>query len=323
MKTVSLKIRSTEARPLRWFMSLFPRTYFPSHLQNRMDSEGNLQRARDSFLLERNNNLRMLLYNRYAWMNEYIKYDDVVVDIGGGAGFSREFIKTEVTVTEITPYPWVDICADAANLPFGAETLDVVICSNVLHHFAAPIRFLEKAYECLKPGGHVLIVKPNPSFLLLLALRMMRHEGWSFEVDPFDPTAPVNAPKDPWSGNNAVSYLMFRDPKLFGENVRGFEVIHDRFAECIMFPLSGGVTAKIKTINLSTTVLRTIDWLDDKLCRLSPYIFAMARLVVLRKRACGEVDGPYLTVKPDAWCNASGNRDAPPAQTAFPETKVR
>ena len=260
-----------------------------------MESEGDLQRARDRFLFEKNNNLRLLLYNRYAWMNKYIKCDDVVVDIGAGAGFSREFIKTEITVTEIVPYHWVDICADAANLPFGAKTLDVVICSNVLHHFATPIGFLEDVYECLKPGGHVLIFEPNPSFLLLLALRTMRHEGWSFEVDVFDPTALVNDPKDPWSGNNAISYLMFRDPSLFEENSRGFEVIHDSFAECMMFPLSGGVTAKTKTINLSITMLRIIDWLDGKLCRLSPYMFAMARLVVLRKRTCSELDGPYLT----------------------------
>jgi SAM-dependent methyltransferase len=285
-KTVSLKYRNTESLPLRWFTSLFPRTYFPNHLQNRMESEGDLQRARDRFLSEKNNNLRLLLYNRYAWMNKYIKCDDVVVDIGAGAGFSREFIKTEITVTEIAPYHWVDICADAANLPFGAETLDVVICSNVLHHFATPIRFFENVYECLKPGGHVLIFEPNPSFLLLLALRIMRHEGWSFEVDVFDPTALVNDPKDPWSGNNAISYLMFRDQSLFEENSRGFEVIHDSVAECMMFPLSGGVTAKMKTINLSITMLRIIDWLDGKLCRLSPYMFAMARLVVLRKRTC-------------------------------------
>jgi SAM-dependent methyltransferase len=283
-KTIALKGRNTAPRPLRWYTSLFPRTYFPSHFQNRMGSEGDLQRARNRFLLERNNALGVLLYNRYTWMNKYIKCDDVVVDIGAGAGLSQEFIETKVTVTEITPYDWVDICVDATNLPFGTETLDVVICSNVLHHIAAPISFLEKVYECLKPGGHVLLFEPNPSLLLLFALRMMRHEGWSFEVDVFDPTALANDPKDPWSGNNAISYLMFHDPNVFEENVRGFEIIHDSFAECMMFPLSGGVTAKTKTVNLSITMLKIIDWLDSKLCRLSPYIFAMARLIVLRKR---------------------------------------
>jgi hypothetical protein len=115
-----------------------------------------------------------------------------------------------------------------------------------------------------------------------------RPEGWSFDVDVFDPTALVNDPADPWSGNNAISHLMFHDKRVFQENVPGFEILHDRFTECIMFPLSGGVTAKTKAIELPTAVLKIIDWIDGKLCRLSPKIFAMGRSVVLRKRACDE-----------------------------------
>ena len=63
-----------------------------------------------------------------------------------------------------------------------------------------------------------------------------------------------------------------------------FEVVHDRFTECTMFPLSGGVTAKAKTIELPTPLLKIVDSIDRFLCRLSPKIFAMGRAVVLRKR---------------------------------------
>jgi hypothetical protein len=117
----------------------------------------------------------------------------------------------------------------------------------------------------------------------LLALLIMRHEGWAFDVDVFDPTALVNDPADPWSGNNAVSGLMFDDPQAFRTNLPGFKIVDDRFAECIMFPLSGGVTARTKTIECPLAVLEAIDWIDRQLCRLSPKIFAMGRLVVLRK----------------------------------------
>jgi len=273
---------------MRWSTSLLPRTYFPSHTQNRMESEGNLRRARAEFLSEKPNNLRILLQNRYGWMNDFINRNDTVVEIGAGAGFTNEFIKVNIITTEILPYPWVDICVDGVNMPFGAGTIDVVICYNVLHHFATPIKFLYDLHGCLKSGGYLLIFEPNPSFLFLLALRIMRHEGWSFDVDVFDPTALVNDPADPWSGNNAISQLMFHDKRVFQENVPGFEILHDRFTECIMFPLSGGVTAKTKTMELPTAVLKVIDWIDGKLCRLSPKIFAMGRAVVLRKRACDE-----------------------------------
>jgi hypothetical protein len=43
------------------------------------------------------------------------------------------------------------------------------------------------------------------------------------------------------------------------------------------------VTAKSKTIAFPMEMLKAIDWLDRQLCRLSPKIFAMGRLVVLRK----------------------------------------
>jgi len=269
---------------MRWSTSPLPRTYFPDHAHNRMDSEGDLLAARTEFLAKQPNNLKLLLKNRYGWMEKYVKPDSIAVEVGAGSGFSSEFIERNIILTEISPYPWVDICFDATNIPFGPKTIDVIICANVLHHIATPMKFLFDLHGCLKAGGYVLINEANPSFLFLLALRMMQHEGWSFDVDVFDPTAPVNDPADPWSGNNAVSYLMFRDSTVFQENARGFEVVHDGFAECLMLPLSGGVTAKTKSVELPMTVLKIVDWIDGKLCRLSPGIFAMRRSIALRKR---------------------------------------
>jgi SAM-dependent methyltransferase len=268
---------------MRWPVSLLPRAYFPEHGQNRMVREGDLSAARMAWASERSNNLEFLLESRYGWMSKYITSGSAAVEIGAGAGFATEFIKNDVILTEIAPYPWVDLCVDATNIPFAAATLDVVICANVLHHLAAPMTLLLDLHRCLRPGGYVLINEANPSFLLLLALRLMRHEGWSFDVDVFDPATPVKNPADPWSGNNAISELMFGDRSAFRAKLPGFEVAHDSFAECLIFPLSGGVTAKSKTVELPLAVLRVIDWIDGGLCRLAPQIFAMRRSIALRK----------------------------------------
>ncbi len=264
--------------------SLLPTTYFPSHSQNRMRSETDLEGARVEFFSRKNNNLKYLLKNRYEWMRQFIFPGDTVVEIGAGAGFSQQFVGGGIIATDITPHPWIDACVDAMNLPFGPETIDVAICSNVLHHFSQPLKFLLELHGCLRPCGRVLLVEPNPSFLLLLALRIMRHEGWSFEVNVFDPAAAANDPADPWSGNNAISDLMFRDHRKFENYTPGFEIVHDSFSECLMFPLSGGVTAKTKSVELPIAVLNLIDAVDRKLCRLSPRIFAMGRSVALRKQ---------------------------------------
>jgi SAM-dependent methyltransferase len=285
LRQLDAPTHKTKSPPMRWSASPLPRTYFPDHAQNRMQSEGDLLAAHTEFLAKRPKNLQLLLKNRYSWMQKYIKPDSIVVEIGAGSGFSKQFIEREILLTEIFPHPWIDICVDAADMPFGPETIDVVICANVLHHLGKPLKFLLDLHKCLKPGGYVLINEANPSFLFLLAVRAMRHEGWSFDVDVFDLSAPVNDPADPWSGNNAVSYLMFHESRAFQEKVRGFEVVHDGFAECLMLPLSGGVTAKTKTVELPMTVLKIVDWLDRKLCRLSPEVFAMRRSVALRKRS--------------------------------------
>jgi hypothetical protein len=94
----------------------------------------------------------------------------------------------------------------------------------------------------------------------------------------------INDPADPWSGNNAISYLMFRDRSAFQKNAPGYQILHDIFVECMMFPLSGGVTAKTKTVELPMAVLRIVGWIDRKLCRFGPMMFAMGRSLVLRKR---------------------------------------
>lgn len=264
-------------------MRLLPRRYFPDHTQNKMLSEGNLLQAHTEFLTNKNNNLFFLLRNRFEWMNRFIRPSDIVVEIGAGAGFSKEFIDGNIIMTEIVPYPWIDICMNAMNLPFAANAIDVVICVNALHHFAIPIKVLHDISRCLKSGGYILLFEPNPSFLFLLLLRIMRHEGWAFDVDAFDPGTRVNDPADPWSGNNAISHLMFRDKSFFEKHAPEYKIVYDIFAECMIFPLSGGVTAKTKTLELPITALRIIDWIDRRLCRVWPMMFAMGRAVVLQK----------------------------------------
>lgn len=262
-----------------------PSVYFPKHAQNRMASEGDLVRAHMNFISKQKSNLHYLLHKRYEWMNEFIRNDDIVVEIGAGAGLSKHFIHhKDIIITEVVPYPWIDLCIDALGMPFSADTIDVLICVNVIHHLARPIKFLSDAHRCLKNGGYLLLLEPNPSLLLLIALRIMQHEGWSFDCAVFDPRCCANDPADPWSGNNAISRLLFGDKRLFEKNLPGYEIARDAFSECMLFPLSGGVTAKAKTVELPNFLLSIVDRVDSLLCRVAPTIFAMARSIALRKR---------------------------------------
>jgi len=264
--------------------TLLPRTYFPAHTENRMSHEGNVERARAAFLAGPTRNLHALLQQRLTWMGGFIGPGDIVVELGCGAGLTGFFLpNVAIFATDVRPYPWTAACIDALRLPFAAESVDVFICINMIHHLAAPTVFLDSVLRCLRPGGRLLIHEPAPSFAMRAALRLMRHEGWSFDVDAFDATVPANDPTDPWSGNNAISGLLFDDRDRFVRRFPGFRIVFDRFSEFLLFPLSGGVTARTAVPELPAWALRAVAAADRLACRLAPSLFAMGRSLALEK----------------------------------------
>ena len=64
------------------------------------------------------------------------------------------------------------VVGDCENLPFDAETFDVVINSQSFHHYPDPQAFFNSVYRVLKPGGR-LILRDNtgPAWLM----RLMNH----------------------------------------------------------------------------------------------------------------------------------------------------
>ena len=65
---------------------LFPGPYAPAHNENKMSSEGSVSDAREGFLKSRFPNVDALLRFRYDWMNEYLRSNTVIVEVGSGAG---------------------------------------------------------------------------------------------------------------------------------------------------------------------------------------------------------------------------------------------
>ena len=54
------------------------------------------------------------------------------------------------------------VCGQATQLPFRAQSFDLVLCVNAIHHFARPRRFLAEAKRLLRPGGALAIIGANP-----------------------------------------------------------------------------------------------------------------------------------------------------------------
>ncbi len=266
----------------RHFLSI---TFFPKNNDSLMKNIGNLLEARNRFLKAKQNNLLFLLSKRYIWMNRYIGNKKNVYELGAGAGFSKFFIKNKnLKLTDVTNEQWIDMYVDALNLPFEKDSVDVFICSHMIHHLANPYSFLKKAIKCLKPKGKIVISDVNTSLFMRLIIRIMRHEGWSYKPNVFSPIAICNDPADPWSGNCAIPQLLFSDKNLFKCHFPDVEIIHFKLREFFIFPLSGGVIARSKTINLPNYLLFVIDIIDKLLILLSNKLFPLGMEVVIEKK---------------------------------------
>lgn len=265
---------------------MLKRAYQPRHDQNRMRHEGDVALARQQYLSGRiSENLRHLLAGRYEWMNGFIRPGDVGLEVGCGTGLSKQFIRAkEYYLSDLDDYEWLDFKhVDALATPFDDGTFDFVVNSNMIHHVASPLKFFAEMHRILKPGGSLIIQEINASLLMRLLLRLMRHEGYSFDVDVFDHNAICTDPADLWSANCAIPNLLFDDRQAFERHVSGFRLVHHRFRECLCLINSGGVIAKTVHVPLPRAALRCLEAVDSLLASWFPRLLALQCQIVLKK----------------------------------------
>jgi len=218
-------------------------------------------------------------------MNEFIKPGSRGMEVGAGAGLSKLFIKSDnFLLTDYAPNDWLDVKnVDALKTPFHNGEFDFVVSSNMIHHVPYPTQFFEEIRRILKPGGVLLIQEINASFFMRLVLRLMRHEGYSYDVNVFDANQICTDENDLWSANCAIPNLLFDDMRAFQAHFPYFKVEKTGFSEFFLLLNSGGVISKSPFIPLPLFVLYGIQWIDSVLTRTFPGIFAMQRQLVLRK----------------------------------------
>ena len=260
--------------------------YRAKHADNRMKYEGDTLRARKIFFENPSNNLKLLLQGRYEWMNDYIKPQNIGIEVGCGMGVSKEFItNSNFKITDYADNEWLDVKnLDALDTGYKDNSFDFVISSNMVHHLYSPMKFFKEMDRILKPGGYLLIQEINASLMMCLVLRIMRHEAYDFTVDVFDEEIICNDPDDLWSANCAIPNLLFDDKSKFETHIPEFEMIYHRYKEFFCFFNSGGVIAKTFYIPLPKFCIKILQKVDFVLANLFPRFFALQKSLVLKKR---------------------------------------
>lgn len=262
--------------------------YLPSHKENRMKNEGDVEYARKLFYGGVNPNLVFLLNHRFLWMQKFIDPEKSCgVEVGCGQGYGKDVLQAKsYLLTDYAEYEWLDVKhVDALNTPFEDNAFDFVVAANMIHHVPFPRIFFEEMQRILKVGGRILVQDVNCSLLMRAMLHLMRIEGYSYDVDVFDRTTPVNDAKDLWSGNNAVPNMLFDDENRFHREIPFFQIIDRGYGEVSVYLASGGVTAKAFFIPLPRWLLQALKWIDDGVVALAPQIFALQRRIVLERIA--------------------------------------
>jgi len=262
---------------------LFSKPFFPELDKNLMVNVGDVSAARELFLKHRFNNLDYLHKKRYEWMNDYLMDGMKIVEIGCGAGFSKLYFSQDVLLTDAVANQWVEKVVDATNMDFSDSSIDIIIASHAIHHFYNPSKFFKECKRVLKDNGLILICEVNSSLFMRIIIKIMKQEGYSYDVDVFSDQSICNDKNDLWSGNNAIPEMLFEDESQFSEYFKGLTIEYQKFDEFMIFPLSGGVVSKIKMMELPTWALKIFDTIDKVLIFLFPSIFALGRYVVIRK----------------------------------------
>ena len=180
----------------------------------------------------------------------------VVLEIGSGAGFFKDFFPTIIR-SEILQVRNVDLVTDATQLPFSNNSLDAIVMTDVLHHIPNAANFFSEASRCLRPGGKVLMIEPWPTFWSKFVYQ-------NFHSEPFDISGDWTIPSSgPLSGaNGALPWILFeRDRVQFEDAFPLLRINQVQWMMPFVYLLSGGVSLRFSLPGFVYPFLRRFEQL--------------------------------------------------------------
>ena len=204
-----------------------------------------------------------------------------VLEIGGGSGNLKDALPDAVSL-DVQWAPWLDIVADAHQLPFAENSFSNIVMLDVFHHLSYPARFLREAMRVLRPGGRLVMIEPNVSLVSWVFFKLFHEEPVLLGEDPFD-AAPRSGP-EPYESNQAIPYLVFvRKAAQLRSIVPELRILSADRLSFWAYPLSGGFQSwSLLPVPLAGPLLRLEAKLPAWLGKLAAF-----RLMVGAERSAG------------------------------------
>jgi SAM-dependent methyltransferase len=163
-----------------------------------------------------------------------------VLELGSGPGFLSEVLPGCIT-SDVFHLPHVKVVLDGQALPFRDGTLRAIVMTNVLHHIAAPYRFLVEAARCVRPLGAIAMIEPWVSPWSRFVYTRLHHEPFVVDADPMTPIA-----GGPLSGaNGAMPWILFeRERASLADRAPDWRVERVQPMMPFRYLVSGGVSMR-------------------------------------------------------------------------------
>jgi len=91
----------------------------------------------------------------YLFIKKYAS-NEKILDIGSGGGYGESFFPNRVSL-DIDKNKNPDIVGDAHNIPFGDDSFNTILCTEVLEHLKDPKKAIKEMKRVLKPGGRLIL----------------------------------------------------------------------------------------------------------------------------------------------------------------------
>lgn len=164
-----------------------------------------------------------------------------ILEIGAGSGHMAAFTDQEVVSLDILVAPWLDLVADAQQLPFRDDSLSNIVMLDVLHHIPRPTDFFVEAIRVLRPGGRLVMIEPAITLASWPFLHFAHPEPVDLRADPLDPVEEKD--RDPFDSNQAIPTLLFKRKvhrRRFEQQFPKLRIVQTKWLSLMAYPLSGG-----------------------------------------------------------------------------------
>lgn len=201
------------------------------------------------------------------------------MEIGGGIGQFKALCP-DVIATDIQSAPWLDLVADAQQLPFPDGSISNVVMLDVLHHIEYPLLFLREANRVLRPGGRCIFVEPAITWGSTLFYRFIHQEPVVMSADPLLEGAPETG-RDPYDSNQAIPTLLVgRERRRLERLVPSLKIQRVNWFSFVVYPMSGGFKPWAL---LSERIGRFLLSIEKRIEPLFGSTFGFRMLIVLEK----------------------------------------